>query len=170
LKISYLRKCNIGAVQVGGGPYPIGWDISLGSTFDAVRCNYDIVVQGWIAANVSQKDGDGNNISPLFNTYGDNLKFEWSLWHPEYHYEWQFVLDDVLPPIAALFTPPNYQQPMSTAVQLQGVYNNDFAPSGDSPMDYVTAFKNQAAWQHGNSYPSILGVPALQDPSIIRKL
>ncbi len=152
-----------------GGPYPFGWDASLGSTFDAVRCNYDIVVQGWVAANLSYVDANGNNVSPLFATYGSNLDFSNGLSWAGSSEAWGYINNHFLPPIAAVSSAQNYQQPMSGSAQLQGVFNTAFNPASDGLEDYFKAFKDQAAWQHGNSYPSILGVPALQNPNIIRK-
>jgi hypothetical protein len=152
-----------------GGPYPPNWDSSLGSTFDAVRCNYDVVVQGWVASNVSQQDANGDYISPLFATYGKNLDFSNGLSWLGSSEAWSYINKNLLPPIAAFFATQNYQQPMSSATQLQGVFNQSLAPASDDLSDYFKAFAAQAAWQHGNSYPSILGVPALQDPTIIQK-
>ena len=152
--------------KFNGGPYPPGWDSSLGSTFDAVRCNYDVAPQAWIAANLSQGSGS-SAISPLFQTYGTNLDFATGLGFGS-DLAWNYIVENFLPPIAAFLIKPDYQQPVSGAAQLQGTYNTAFAPASDGLTDYLKAFVQQAAWQHGNSYPTILGVPALLDSNIIR--
>lgn len=149
-----------------GGSYPPDWDSSLGSTFDAVRCNYDVAPQAWIASNLYQGSGSSAT-SPLFQTYGTNLDFATGLGFGS-DMAWNYIIENMLPPIAAFLTKPDYQQPVSGAVQLQGTYNTAFAPASDGLTDYLKAFVQQAAWQHGNSYPTILGVPALLDSNIIR--
>lgn len=149
-----------------GGPYSPNWDNSLGSNFDAVRCNYDVAPQAWVASNISQ--GSGNSaISPLFETYGSNLDFATGL-DLGSEVAWIYIVQNLLPPIATIFTKPNYLQPVNGVAQLQGTYNSAFAPAGDALTDYFKAFVQQASWQHGNSYPTILGVPALLNSSIIR--
>ena len=149
-----------------GGPYPPNWDSSLGSTFDAVRCNYDVAPQAWIASNLYQDSG-GSSSSPLFQTYGSNLDFANGLGLVS-GMAWSYIIDNMFPPIAAILAKPDYQQPVAAATQLQGTYNPEFAPASDGLTDYLKAFEQQAAWQHGNSYPAILGVPALLDRNIIR--
>lgn len=133
---------------------------------DAVRCNYDVAPQAWIASNLSQGSGS-NASSPLFQTYGSNLDFATGLGFP-WDYAWPYILRDFFPSIAAYLTSQNYQQIQSTAPQLPGTYNNSFAPASTSLLDYVKSFVAQAAWQHGNSYPTILGVPQLLNPNIIK--
>lgn len=148
-----------------GGPYPPHWDSSsLAATFDAVRCNYDVAPQAWIAANISS--GTSPNItSPLFSTYGSNLDFI-NLGILSYG-AWSYIVDYCLPLLAAFIAPQQYQQPESSAAQLTGTFNSTFAPADDQLTTYIKAFVEQAAWQHGNSYPTILGVPSLLDPTII---
>jgi hypothetical protein len=146
-----------------GGPYPPNWDSSLGGTFDAVRCNYDVAPQAWIAANLSS--GDSPNTSPLFLTYGSNLDFaNLGIFSGG---AWTYIVDDCLPLLAAFIAPQQYQQPQSSAPQLTGTFYSPYAPADDSLTTYIEAFVKQAAWQHGNSYPTILGVPSLLDKTII---
>ena len=152
--------------KFSGGAYPPGWDSSLGTTFDAVRCNYDVAPQAWIAANLSQGSGSSPT-SPLFQTYGSNLDFATGLGIGS-DLAWNYIVENFLPPIAAFLIKPDYKQPVSGAAQLQGTYNTAFAPASDGFTDFLKAFAQQAAWQHGNSYPTILGVPELLDSNIIR--
>ncbi len=148
-----------------GGPYPPNWDTSLGTTFDAVRCNYDVAPQAWIAANISQGSGSSAS-SPLFETYGSNLDFNTGLAFSS-EVAWIFIVQNFLPPVAAFITPQNYQQPQSNAAQLAGTFNTALPPASDGLTDYLKAFVAQAAWQHGNSYPNVLGVTSLLNSSII---
>jgi hypothetical protein len=150
-----------------GGPYPPNWDSTLGTTFDAVRCTYDVAPQAWIATNVSQGSGS-NASSPLFETYGSNLDFATGLGIGS-GIAWSYIVQNFLPPVAGFIAPQNYQQPESSAAQLAGTYNNSFAPASDGLTDYIKAFVGQAAWQHGNSYPNVLGVTSLLNSSIIVK-
>lgn len=151
-----------------GGPYPPNWDNALGSTFDAVRCDYDVAPQAWIAANLSQGSGSSAT-SPLFQTYGSNLDFATGLGIGS-GLAWNYIVENFLPPIAAFLIKPDYQQPVNTSTQLPGTFNAAFAPASDGLTDYLKAFVQQAAWQHGNSYPTVLGVPALLDSNIIRTI
>jgi Lipase (class 3) len=150
-----------------GGPYPPNWDSTLGTTFDAVRCNYDVAPQAWIAANVSQGSGT-NASSPLFETYGSNLDFATGLSFLS-GAAWNYIVQNFLPPVAGFIAPQNYQQPESGAAQLAGTFNTALAPADDSLTTYLQAFVAQGAWQHGNSYPTILGVTSLLNSNIIVK-
>lgn len=148
-----------------GGPYPPNWDTSLGTTFDAVRCNFDVAPQAWVAANLSTGSSP-NATSPLFSTYGSNLDFTTGLSFVS-GAAWNYIVQNFLPPLAATMSVQNYQQTENAATQLVGTFNTAFAPADDSLTTYLKAFVSQAAWQHGNSYPTVLGVPALLNSSII---
>jgi hypothetical protein len=148
-----------------GGPYPPNWDSTLGTTFDAVRCDFDVAPQAWIAANLSSGTSP-NASSPLFLTYGSNLDFANGLGFPS-NLAWNYIVNNFLPLLAGFMTAQNYQQTESSAAQLPGNYNSTFAPADDSLTSYMEAFVKQAAWQHGNSYPAVLGVPSLLNPNII---
>jgi hypothetical protein len=151
-----------------GGPYPPNWDSSLGTNCDAVRCNYDVAPQAWVAGNISQNN-NGTYSSPLFETYGSNLDFSsgLSVWGSSE--AWSYIVNNFLPPLAGFLAPFGYTQIENSAAQLPGTFNSSLAPASDGLTDYLKAFVAQAAWQHGNSYPSpsVLNVPALLNPNII---
>ncbi len=148
--------------QFAGAAAPPNWDPSLGTSFDAVRCTYDIAPQAWIAANISQSATS----SPLFQTYGSNIDFS-SLPFP-WGAAWSEVERYVLPGVAGLVTSQAYGQVVNSAAQLPGTFNGAPPPtSGASLTSFLEAFVTQARYQHGSSYPNLLGVTALLDPSII---
>jgi Lipase (class 3) len=148
-----------------GGSYPPNWDSTLGANCDAVRCNYDVAPQFWVASNISTDSG-GKFSSPLFETYGANLDFASGLSFAS-GLAWNYIVQNFLPPLAATLSPFGYTRIENTTPQLAGTYNKSFAPASDGLTDYLKAFVEQAAWQHGNSYPTVLGVPALLNSSII---
>jgi Lipase (class 3) len=80
-----------------GGPYPPNWDSTLGATFDAVRCNYDVAPQAWISANLSSGTSP-NATSPLFSTYGSNLDFATGLAFGS-SVAWNYIVNNFLPPL-----------------------------------------------------------------------
>lgn len=151
-----------------GATYSPNWDASLQTNCDAVRCDYDVAPQAWIASNLLPNNA--GNDTPLFSTYGSHLDFTkmdafsktaWEL----------YIVPKFLPYIADMISTQNYKQIESSAKQLSGTFNKDFAPKAkdNSLTSYIEAFIAQAAWQHGNSYPNILGVEELLDSSIINK-
>ncbi len=149
-----------------GGPYPPNWDSTLGTTLDAVRNSFDVAPQAWIAANLSQQSGS-TVTSPLFATYGNNLNFD-NLSFSSF-VAWEFAVQNFFPPIAAVLATRGYAQVQRTAAQLPGTFNTALAPASTDLVTYLKAFVAQAAWQHGNSYPASLGVPALLTPGVIVK-
>jgi len=148
------------------GPYPPNWDTSLGTNCDAVRCNYDVAPQAWIASNLSQGSGS-KATSPLFETYGSNLDFT-QMGFGSYA-AWLYLVENLFPMVAAGITTQNYQQIVDSAPQLAGTFNKVGTPADDSLLSYLKAFVAEAAFQHSSSYPQILGVTQLLDSSIIKK-
>lgn len=140
---------------------PPNWP-ALGTNCDAVRCDLDAAPLFWIADNISKS----TTTSPLFSIYDPNLDFSTGLSFPS-DIAWTYILSDVLPLVASALADQSYQQIVSTAAQLTGTYNTKLAPTGDSLVDYMKAFVAQAAYQHPDSYPTILGVPSLLNPKII---
>ena len=161
--------------QFNGGPYPPNWDSSLGTTCDAVRCNLDVAPLAWIASNFSQT-ANGTTTSPLFLIYAppnvpdpNNLNFQ-NLGFLD-RTAWNYLVENVFPDIAGIITPADYQQIVTNATPIVGTFNSAILnlPASPSLVDYLEAFFAEAAWQHGNSYPTILKVPALLDDTIINK-
>jgi hypothetical protein len=156
--------------QFSGGPYPPGWDTSLGTTCDAVRCNYDVAPLAWIAGNFSVAVTPPNipPNAPLFQTYEPNLKFDSPPLDFSSGLGWAFIKQYFLPLLAGKLTDQNYAQIINGAAQLSGVYNSNLAPTDTSLITYLEAFVAQAAYQHSASYPTALGVLQLLDPNIIK--
>jgi hypothetical protein len=146
----------------GGGGFP-GWDSSLGTNCDAVRCSFDVAPLAWTAAAVTIPGG--GVFPPLLTIYGNNLNFL-NLAFSSYTL-FAGLVGFASPKLVAVLSPRNYQQVTAGATNLVGVFNTQYSPASDGLDDYLTAFVGQAEYQHSDSYPSLLGVPQLNDPSII---
>jgi len=155
--------------RFSGGPYPTNWDPTLGTTCDAVRCNFDVAPMAWIYTNLSSSPTS----SPLFSIYAPpavnppnidftQMPFPWG-------FAWTETLKYVLPDVAAMLSSQNYAQVVAGATPVQGTFNPAYV--GDTKngtlVTYMEAFLAQAAYQHSMSYPIILQVPALNNASII---
>jgi hypothetical protein len=139
-----------------------GWDPTLGTNFDAVRCTLDVAWMSWMTYYVATPSGD--SYPPLLNIYGDNLDF----WNASGGSAFSVVLTQfVCPMLVDIMTPRNYQQVVPGATKLGGTFNGSPPPYDDPLKQYVEAFLEQAKYQHGSSYPILLGVPQLDDSKII---
>lgn len=166
-----------------GGPYPKGWDETIGSSFDPVQCNYDVAPQAWTADSV-YKNGD----CPVLQTYagnGDfttaNIGFNAQYLDAGSDAAYNLLVPSFMPMLQSKFAGLGYTQPGVTSNSaLQGVFEPGLgtplvAPGkGDwfgnnSLLAVFEAFVAQAAWQHGGSYPNVLGVTELLNPAIIPK-
>jgi hypothetical protein len=146
----------------GQGGFP-GWDQTLGTNFDAVRCSYDVAPLAWTAKAVALPGG--GNLPKLLTVYGNNLNFlnmDFST-----YLAFSGAVAFISPILVNILTPRNYQQVVSAAECLPGVFNNSLAPPTNGLEDYLNAFVEQAEYQHGSSYPALLSVPELNDPNII---
>jgi hypothetical protein len=146
----------------GGGRFP-GWDMSLGTNCDAVRCSLDVAPLAWTAAAVTIPGGA--SYPPLLTIYGANLDFgNTGLEGALFSSAVQFVS----PQIVKILSTRNYQQVVAGAANLVGVFNKAYSPPSSGDLEgYLTAFVEQAEYQHSDSYPSLLEVPQLNDPTII---
>lgn len=146
----------------GGGQFP-GWDASLGTNFDAVRCSLDVAPMAWIAAAVTVSPSVP--IPPVLAIYGNNLSF-FNLSITTY-LGFTTALGFVCPAVVGIIAPRNYQQVVSGAQNVTGTFNAALSPSSNTLESYLQAFIAQAEYQHSDSYPSLLEVPQLNDPTII---
>jgi len=155
--------------RFSGGPYPTNWDTTLGTTCDAVRCNFDVAPLAWIYTNLSASETS----SPLFSIYAPpnvnppnidftKIPFPWG-------YAWTQIEKYVLPEVANTLKSQNYTQVVANATVVQGTFNTAYVgdTNNGTLTTYVEVFLAQAAYQHSVSYPIILGVPALNNSSII---
>jgi hypothetical protein len=156
-----------------GKTSPPNWDTTLGSNCDAVRCDLDVAPLFSTASNISQSV-DGKPYSPLFAIYGANIDFD-NLTFKQQD-EWGAVNGSILPMLASILTSRGYTQIVSGAAQVQGTFKplDSFDPPIDitssfhnSFTNYLKAFGAEAGWQHSDSYPNILLVPALLSSGII---
>ncbi len=150
---------------------PPNWDTTLGTTFDAVRCNLDIAPMAWISANIS----DSQTSSPLFSIYSPENKVEppnidfskmpGLVWP----FAWKEILKDVLPDVANMLASQDYAQVVSLAEPVQGTFNPQYVGNTTSGtlLSYLQVFLAQAAYQHSFSYPIILDVSVLNESNII---
>jgi Lipase (class 3) len=135
-----------------GGPFPPGWDTSLNSTCDAVRCSLDVAPLVWDSNNVSA------NTPNLIGLYGKNIEF--------HGLEWDILKSHVIDLLSGVLAQQGYRQIEAGAPPLVGTFNGPGTSSISLPT-LCKAYEQQALWQHVNSYPTLLGVPALLDDSII---
>jgi hypothetical protein len=152
-----------------GAPNPPNWDPTLGTTCDAVRCNFDVAPMAWIYTNLSARQTS----SPLFSIYAPpavnppNIDFTQAPF--PWGFAWTEALKYILPDVADMLKPQNYAQVVANAAPIQGTFNPAYV--GDTTngtlLTYMEAFLAQAAYQHSFSYPIILTVPELNDPNII---
>jgi len=155
--------------KFSGAPNPAHWDPTLGTTCDAVRCNFDVAPMAWIYTNLSAS----TTSSPLFSVYAPpavnppnidfaQLSFTWNL-------AWLTVLQYILPDVANMLRSQDYAQVVAGAVPVQGTFNTAYVgdPHTGTLITYLQAFLAQAAYQHSFSYPIILQVPALNNSNII---
>jgi hypothetical protein len=147
---------------VDGGGFP-GWASSLGTNCDAVRCSLDVAPLAWTTAAVTIPGGGA--FPPLLTIYGSNLNFTNMAFSS--YFLFSGAVGFASPKLVAILSPRNYQQVVAGATDLVGVFNPQYSPSSDDLEDYLTAFVGQAQYQHSDSYPSLLGVPQLNDPTII---
>ena len=148
----------------GGGAFP-GWDSSLGTNCDPVRCSFDVAPLAWTTAAVTI--ASGGVFPPLLTIYGNNLNFMNMAFSS--YFLFSGAVGFASPQLQAILSPRNYQQIVAGAAPLAGVFNTQFSPASDDLEDYLTAFLDQAEYQHSDSYPSkpLLDVPQLNDPAII---
>ena len=148
-----------------GAGFP-GWDASLGTNFDAVRCSLDVAPLAWTAAAVTVTTNAP--IPPVLNIYANvGLNFiDLSLGT---YLAFTTALSFVCPYLVDILAPRNYQQVVSGANDLTGTFNTALAPTSKTLEDYLKAFIAQAEYQHSDSYPSqpLLNVPQLNNPAII---
>ena len=148
-----------------GKQFP-GWAAGLGSDFDAVRCTLDVAPMAWTTYAVTVGD---NYYPPLFTIYVPNGLDFTEAYHGELLSD--YVLQPyVFPWLQNTMNVRNYQQVevAQNANALTGIFNTSWPVQDDGYLsDYVTAFVNQAQFQHGSSYPSLLCVPQLNCKNII---
>jgi hypothetical protein len=136
-----------------GGPYPPGWDTTLGNTCDCVRCSLDVASLVWDSNNVD------TNSPNLITLYNPQITFS--------GFEWDAVKMLALPCIANFLVAQNYRQIEYSQATLTGAFNGDPPPSDSSLTQLFEAYVTQAVWQHSSSYPTLLSVPQLIPPRVI---
>ena len=147
----------------GQGQFP-GWDSTLKTNFDAVHCDQDVAPLAWTTIAVTSPSA-GQPYPKLLTIYGSNLDFmNTDLGFAIGPFFYQYLC----PALVKIMSARNYQQVgQGPAGKLNGSFNSALAPTAVTFEAYVTAFIAQAEYQHGSSYPILLGVPELNDPNII---
>jgi len=157
----------------GSTSFP-GWDTTIATNLDNVACSMDAAPLFYNGANVFTNGAAG----ALFSLYSspnnstDNIDFA-NL--PELaSKEWSYFQSLVLQSLAGVMTSRNYTQLASQSLPGNFIGNSLSLPSSAlSDLDttaftsYLKAFAAQGAWQHSSSYPALLGVPLLFDPTIV---
>ena len=128
-----------------------------------MRCSFDVAPLAWTTAAVTIPGGGA--FPPLLTIYGNNLNFTNMAFSS--YFLFSGAVGFASPKLVAILSPRNYQQVVAGATDLVGVFNSQYSPASDDLEDYLTAFFDQAHYQHSDSYPSLLGVPQLNDPTII---
>jgi len=147
---------------VGRGVFP-GWDNTLETNFDAVRCNLDVAPLAW-TTDVLRSPSQQHPYPRVLTIYGSNLDFM----QTDGGILFGGVLNQyICPTLVDVMTSRNYWQVVIGQGILGGSFNTDLSPQEDAFKPYVKAFIAQAEYQHGSSYPNLLGVQQLNDPNII---
>jgi len=139
-----------------------GWDQTLGTNFDAVRCTLDVAPMAWQTWPVVITGSDW--YPPLLNIYKPTLYFYNAYGGTAFS---SALADLICPALQGIMGPLNYQQVVAGATPLTGTFNGDPPKYWDYLSVYLEAFYAQAKYQHGSSYPCLLGVPQLNDSTII---
>jgi hypothetical protein len=154
-----------------GAKAPPGWDPSLGTNCDPVRCNLDVAPLAWVSGDVWTAS---SGASPLFLIYAPpnvpsapNIDF--STLQGISSFAWSAVKSDILPKAASVLATPGYTQIQSAAAALAfpGGFQGSGVTKTGTLVEFLEAFVAEAKYQHGSSYPSALGVPSLLDATII---
>jgi hypothetical protein len=142
----------------GPSSFP-GWDNTLNSSLDAVRCTLDVAPLGWIPANFAA----GVPYPPVLTKYeSDSQDTNLDFWNASGGAALSLVLTQVIYPyLAPIMNPTNYQQVVANATPLTGTFQGPLPAYDASLTTFVDAFIKEARYQHSSSYPVILGVPAL---------
>ncbi|WP_299112091.1 hypothetical protein [uncultured Winogradskyella sp.] len=155
---------------------PPNWDKSLGTNMDRVACDLDGAPYFYTASNIY-----GSSSSPLFNIYDypsggkpgiDGMNFtDLGLFS-----EWTVGSPLILGAIANQLKPKDYLQIENSAIPIKGKFipTTSLNPPYDivankTTKTYLEAFAGEIAYQHSDSYPTILGVTELLNPAIIIK-
>lgn len=139
--------------KFSGGPYPPGWDTTLGNTCDCVRCSLDVAPLVWDSNNV-----EANNPN-LITLYNPQITFS--------GFEWDALKYIALPYLASFLTAQNYRQVEYSQATVSGAFNGDAPPSNASLQQLFEAYVAQATWQHSSSYPTLLDVPQLVPSGVV---
>jgi hypothetical protein len=139
-----------------------GWDQTLETNFDAVRCTLDVAPMAWLTSSVVITGDDW--YPPLLNIYEPTLYFYNAYGGTAFS---SALADVICPMLQNIMTPLNYQQVVAGATPLYGMFQGDPPAYWDYLSVYLEAFYAQAKYQHGSSYPCLLGVPQLNDSKII---
>ena len=156
----------------GSTSFP-GWDTTLATNLDNVACSMDAAPLFYNGTNVFTNGAAG----ALFSLYSspnnstDNIDFA-NL--PDLAgEEWTYFQSLVLQALAGVMTSQNYTQ--LTCQVLPGNFTGNSLKLPSSAVDltslsaFLKAFEAQGAWQHSSSYPALLNVPLLFDPTIINR-
>lgn len=158
---------------------PPGWDNSIGSNCDAVRCSLDVATLMFVPENLYN---DGTY--PVFDLYVPNHTnnipspgINFSKLHGIHNDLEVSVFKTILKTVADMLEKQNYTQIMSNAQTLPGEFQPPVPPLKDSIIpglggtfaEYMTAYSKEGAYQHSISYPTILNVPALLNASVIQR-
>lgn len=141
----------------------------VGATFDAVRCSLDVAPLAWLGSNLSNANGSD---SPVFDVYTQSSDTSQQVNFPEMAWPYDDAWTDVvmpymLAPVAAELNPRNYKQPFQNQPLLSGTFNTNYAAYAQDFETTANMFIQQATYQHCQSYPILLGIPKLNDSSII---
>ncbi len=139
-----------------------GWDQTLRTNFDAVRCTLDVAPMAWQTYSVVITGSD--SYPPLLNIYKPTLYFYNAYGGTALS---SALTDLICPTLKGIMAPLNYQQVVAGATPLTGTFQGDPPAYWDYLSVYLEAFYAQAKYQHGSSYPCLLGVPQLNDSTII---
>ena len=157
---------------------PPNWDTSLGTNMDRVACNLDVAPLAYTGSNLYDTSTSKSAVFSIYDVPGtgtDGVKgIDFSNMGWGSIAAWGYIETSIFPVLVSGLSKQNYTQVQSSATPLQGTFKSLLAmappidiKADDSLLAYMKGFAAQGAYQHSDSYPTILGVSELLNPKII---
>lgn len=143
-----------------------GWDQTLNTNLDAVSCSLDVAPLAWTTDALVTPSG--GNYPPLMTIYvTKNQATDLDFGNASGGFAFGYALNNYVWPTVISIMTGKYQQVFAAAPALGGTFNGTPPAYDASLTTFVEAFVAQARYQHGSSYPVLLGVPELNQTGVI---
>lgn len=157
---------------------PPNWDKSLGTNMDRVACDLDVAPLAYTGTNLYDSSTSKSKVFNIYNLPGtgsDGVKgIDFTNMGFLSYGAWTYIEQNVFPAIVSALSKQDYTQVQSSAKPISGTFKSLLSMSppidiktDDSLLGYMKGFVAEGAYQHSDSYPNVLGVKQLLDPTII---